>query len=53
MNKQTRIIAGVSYAISPNLRVLLDIDSNSLQNGGNNAFDVANKTLFFHTEFTF
>ncbi|MGH7524624.1 MAG: hypothetical protein ACREK8_09980 [Gemmatimonadales bacterium] len=53
VNKQTRIIAGVSYAISPNLRVLLDIDSNSLQNGGNNAFDVANKTLFFHTEFTF
>jgi hypothetical protein len=53
VNKQTRIIAGVSYAISPNLRVLLDVDSNSLQNGGNNAFDVANKTLFFHTEFTF
>ena len=53
VNKQTRIIAGVSYAISPNLRVLLDIDSNSLQNGGTNAFDVANKTLFFHTEFTF
>ncbi|HEY4321392.1 MAG TPA: hypothetical protein VGM77_09465 [Gemmatimonadales bacterium] len=52
-DKQSRIIAGVSYAISPNLRVMLDLDLNSLQYGSTNAFDVANKNLYFHTEFTF
>ncbi len=53
IDKQSRIIAGVSYAISPNLRVMLDADINTLQYGSTNAFDVANKNLYFHTEFTF
>lgn len=53
IDKQTRIIAGVSYAISPNLTVLLDLDSTTLQNGSANAFDVANKNIYFHTQFTF
>ena len=53
IDKQTRIIAGVSYAISPNLTVLLDLDSTTLQYGSTNAFDVANKNLYFHTQFTF
>jgi hypothetical protein len=53
IDKQTRIIAGVSYAISPNLMVLLDVDNTTLQYGSTNAFDVANKNLFFHTQFTF
>ena len=51
IDKQTRIIAGISYTISPNLIVLLDIDSTSLQYGSTlNAFDVANKNLYFHTQ---
>jgi hypothetical protein len=53
IDKQSRVIAGVSYAISPNLRVMLDLDLSSLQYGGTNAYDVANKNLYFHTEFTF
>jgi len=53
IDKQTRIIAGVSYAIAPNLTVLLDLDSTTLQYGSTNAFDVANKNLYFHTQFTF
>lgn len=53
-NKQTRVIVGVSYMISANLRVLLDADLNSLQNAlPNNAFDRNRRTLFFHTEFKF
>lgn len=53
IDRQSRVIAGVSYAISPNLRVMLDLDLDSLQYGGTNAFDVANRNLYFHTEFTF
>ncbi|MGH7583834.1 MAG: hypothetical protein ACREL5_11465 [Gemmatimonadales bacterium] len=53
IDKQSRIIAGVSYAIAPNLRVMLDADINSLQYGSSNAFKVANQNLYFHTEFTF
>lgn len=53
-NKQTRVIIGVSYVITPNLRVLLDADLNSLQNAlPNSAFDRNRQTLFFHTEFKF
>ncbi|HEY3933186.1 MAG TPA: hypothetical protein VGL65_01075 [Gemmatimonadales bacterium] len=53
VNKQTRFIGGISYAISPNLRVLLDIDTNSLENGATNAFDKNRSMLFFHTEAKF
>lgn len=53
IDKQTRIIAGVSYAIAPNLTVMLDLDSTTLQYGSSNAFAVANKNLYFHTQFTF
>ncbi len=52
-NRQTRVIGGVSYAISPNLRVLLDLDLNSLQNGSTNSFDKSSRMVFFHTEFKF
>ncbi len=53
-NTQTRIIVGVSYAISPNLRVLLDADLNSLQHAlPNSAFDRNRQTLYFHTELKF
>jgi len=53
VNKVSRIIAGISYAISPNLRVLFDADIATLQNGGGNAFDSKNQNLYFHTEFVF
>jgi hypothetical protein len=54
VNAQTRVIAGISYVISPNLRVLADVDLNSLKGGSpNNAFDKSRQTLFFHTEFKF
>jgi len=43
----------VSYAITPNLRVLLDVDTNSLENGSTNSFDKSRSMLFFHTEIKF
>lgn len=53
-NRQTRIIAGLSYTISPNLRVLADLDLNSLQNAvPNSAFDRNRETAYFHVEFKF
>lgn len=52
-NKQTRVIAGVSYNVAPNFRVLADVDLNSLDGTVNNAFNKTAKTLFFHTQFTF
>jgi hypothetical protein len=53
-NRQTRVIAGLSYAISPNLRVLADVDLNALQGGSpNNGFDGSRQMVFFHTEFKF
>jgi hypothetical protein len=48
----TDIIAGVSYTISPNVRVLLDADIASMTNS-TNAFDAKNKLLLFQTEFSF
>jgi hypothetical protein len=52
-NKQTRVIGGVSYQIAPNLRVLADVDLNSLQNGSTNSFDKSRQTFLFQTQFTF
>jgi hypothetical protein len=53
VNKQTRMIGGISYAVSPNFRVLLDVDLNSLANGATNAFDKSRQMLYFHTEVKF
>lgn len=52
-NKQTRIIAGISYNVAPNFRVLADLDLNSLDGTVSNAFDKTAKMLFIHTQFTF
>ncbi len=53
-NRQTRVIAGVSYRISPNLRVLADADLNSVAGGSpTNSFDKGRQVLYFHTEFKF
>lgn len=54
VNKQTRMIAGVSYTVSANLRVLADVDLNSIAGGSpNNTFDKTRQTVYFHTEFKF
>jgi hypothetical protein len=51
VNPQTRIIAGVSYVVSPNLRVLLDADLNSLKGGSPaNSFDKSRQMILFQTE---
>ena len=51
VNKQTRIIAGISYVVSPNLRLLADVDLNSVAGGSpTNAFDKGRQQFFFHTE---
>lgn len=53
-SEQTRLITGVSYTLSKALRVLVDIDWASLEGSGvPNAFEAANRTLFFHTEIKF
>jgi hypothetical protein len=52
-NKQTRIIAGISYNVAPNFRILADVDLNSLDGTVNNVFDKTAKMFFIHTQFTF
>jgi hypothetical protein len=52
-NRLTRVIAGVTYTVGPNFRLLVDVDLNSLQNGATNAFDRTRQTLYLHTEFKF
>jgi hypothetical protein len=64
-DQQTRIIAGVSYQLTPNVRLLLDYDGVSYESGflpgtasapnpntGYPAY-AARQTLYFHTQFTF
>lgn len=54
VNTQSRVITGLAYTISPNFRVLADVDLLSLQNGSpSNAFDKSRQTLYFHTELKF
>ena len=54
VNRQTRVIAGVSYALSPNLRFLADADLNSMAGGSpTNSFDKGRQLLYLHTEFKF
>lgn len=51
---QTRLIAGVSYLLAKNVRILVDADVASLGGGtASNAFQAANRSIFFHTEFKF
>jgi len=53
-NRQTRVIAGVSYAMTPNLRVLIDADLNAIDGGSpSNSFDKGRQVVYFHTEFKF
>jgi hypothetical protein len=50
-SEQTRVIAGVSYQVARNFRLLVDADVVSLQNGpGTNAFEAANRSVYLHAE---
>ncbi len=52
--ERTRVIAGVSYQATPEVRFLVDADLLSLEHGSpNNAFNASRRTLYFHTEFKF
>jgi hypothetical protein len=53
VNRQTRVILGASYSVSPHLRVLADADLVSVANGATNVFDRTRQLLYFHTEFKF
>lgn len=51
---QTRVIAGASWRLTPEVRLLLDADLLSLQHGSpNNAFHAGRRTIYFHTEVRF
>jgi hypothetical protein len=51
---RTRVIAGLSYQLTPDVRVLLNADLASQEQGSpNNAFNATRRTLLFQTEFTF
>lgn len=52
-NQTTRIIAGVSYALSPNVLLLADIDHVSYQGTPTPTQDARSSTLLFQTQFTF
>ncbi len=47
-NKNTRIIAGASYQLSPNIRLLADLDRLSFESGA-----TATNQILFQTQFTF
>jgi hypothetical protein len=53
-DRQTRIIAGIAYQVSPNLRVLADIDHLSYQGGAPTpALEAVRSQALFQVQFTF
>ncbi len=53
-SKQLRIIAGVAYRLTPDVRLMLDGDFVSMHHGSpNNAFEANRRSLLFQTEFRF
>jgi hypothetical protein len=52
-DRVTRIIGGVSYQVSPNLRLLADVNNESLQGGSTAAQDATRSQALFQTQFTF
>ena len=53
-DKVSRVIAGVSYQLSPNLRLLADADVASLEGGKyTNAQNATRSTLYFQTQISF
>ena len=54
VDKQTRVIGGASYQLSPNWRLLLDWDYANYQTDALNAANDANRSqALFQTQFTF
>lgn len=50
-SQQTRIVAGTSYQLAKNVRLLLNADVTTVQNGpANNTFEAANRSLYLHAE---
>lgn len=53
-SRQTRMIAGVSYQLAKNVRLLLDADVVSPQGTAvPNSFEAANRSVYVHTEIKF
>jgi Gram-negative porin len=53
-NRQTRFIAGASYQLSPNLRLLADVDMLSYQGGTPTpALEATRSQAYFQAQFTF
>jgi len=52
-NKQTRVIGGVSYQVTPNLRVLGDVDLLSFEGGATPLQDATRQRALFQMQFTF
>ncbi|MEO8030940.1 MAG: hypothetical protein ABI765_08825, partial [Gemmatimonadota bacterium] len=53
-DKITRFIGGASYQLTPNLRLLADVDAASRQGGNyNNAFNATSTTAYFQTQISF
>jgi hypothetical protein len=53
-DRQTRIIAGVGYQLSPNLRLLADLDHLSYQGGVTTpALEAVRSQALFQVQFTF
>ncbi len=51
---QRRVIAGVAYRLTPDVRLMLDGDFVSMHHGSpNNAFEANRRSLLFQTEFRF
>jgi hypothetical protein len=52
-NKQTRAIGGISYQVTPNLRVLGDVDLLSFEGGSTALQDATRQRALFQMQFTF
>jgi hypothetical protein len=52
-NKQTRVIAGLSYQVQPNFRVLADVDLLSFEGGATPAQDAIRQRALLQMQFTF
>ena len=53
-DRQTRIIAGIAYQLSPNLRVLADLDHLTYQGGApTQTLEAVRSQALFQVQFTF
>lgn len=53
-SRQHRLIAGVAYRLTPDVRLMLDADLLSMHHGSpDNAFEAHRRSLLFQTEFRF